>query len=124
MRKIISLILFGLLCINTAALCKEQKALQYKKESVSKAAVKGSQPVKEVTEQKDATKADLNENDILNLDDNSFTITDEQFQEAKNMSELDDSDKSLGTKIINSSHFTVGTPSKTYNPLNKPISGN
>lgn len=123
MKRIISLIIFGLLFVNVQALCKEQKALQYKSEPVQTLKTQENKAVKDAAQQIDTYKNDIDENEVLNLDDNSFTITDEQFQEAKNMAEFDDDNKTLDTKIINSSHFTVGTPSKTYNPLNKSIGG-
>ncbi len=104
MKKIITLILFGLLFINVQAMCEEQTD-----------AVKNQETVPATTSE------NTNVNNNFGFNDDSFTITDEQFQEAKNIANEEEEKPTLETRIINSSHFTVGTPSKTYVPLKKNI---
>ena len=45
-------------------------------------------------------------------------ITDEQLQAAQEIDEIEDK-SSFGAKIINSSHFSSSTATKTYIPINK-----
>ncbi len=45
-------------------------------------------------------------------------ITDEQLQAAQEIDEIEDK-SSFGDKIINSSHFSSNTATKTYIPINK-----
>ena len=45
-------------------------------------------------------------------------ITDEQLQAAQEIDEIEEK-STFGTKIINSSHFSSSTATKTYIPINK-----
>ena len=45
-------------------------------------------------------------------------ITDEQLQAAQEIDDIDDK-SGIDAKIINSSHFSSGTATKTYIPINK-----
>ncbi len=51
---------------------------------------------------------------------NTSYLTDEQLQEAKQIDQIDEK-TSFTSKIINSGHFTSGTASKTYIPINKVL---
>lgn len=54
----------------------------------------------------------------FDFNDNSYYLTDEQLQEAKEIDKIDDN-TSFTSKIINSGHFTSQTATKTYIPINK-----
>lgn len=56
--------------------------------------------------------------DDFNFVDSSNYLTDEQLQEAQEINEIDDN-AGFWAKIINSSHFSSGTATKTYIPINK-----
>lgn len=56
--------------------------------------------------------------DDFNFNDSSSYLTDEQLQEAQEINEIDDN-VGFWAKIINSSHFSSGTATKTYIPINK-----
>ena len=56
--------------------------------------------------------------DDFNFVDSSSYLTDEQLQEAQEINEIDDN-AGFWAKIINSSHFSSGTATKTYIPINK-----
>ena len=56
--------------------------------------------------------------DDFNFVDSSEYLTDEQLQEAQEINEIDDN-AGFWAKIINSSHFSSGTATKTYIPINK-----
>ncbi len=56
--------------------------------------------------------------DDFNFSDSSNYLTDEQLQEAQEINEIDDN-AGFWAKIINSSHFSSGTATKTYIPINK-----
>ena len=96
MRKIISLLLFTLLISNISVLAKEKIS-----------------PVNHTQEYYD-TKADWN----FNFSEASSYLTEEQLQEAQEVNEIDDKSSWLD-KIINSSHFSSKTATKTYIPINK-----
>ncbi len=96
MKKIISLLLFSLLLINVQAYCAEKKA---------------------VSNSNDAAKQELKGFDDLEINDNMFTITDEQFEEAKDTTILPEEKMDFRTRVINSGYFTPETPSRTYIPL-------
>ena len=55
--------------------------------------------------------------DDFNFVDSSSYLTDEQLQEAQEINEIDDN-AGFWAKIINSSHFSSGTATKTYIPIN------
>lgn len=54
----------------------------------------------------------------FNFTDSSNYLTDEQLQDAQEVNEIDDKSSWLD-KIINSSHFSSKTATKTYIPINK-----
>lgn len=51
---------------------------------------------------------------------NTSYMTEEQLQEAKQIDQIEEK-TSFTSKIINSGHFTSGTASKTYIPINKVL---
>ena len=57
--------------------------------------------------------------DDYNFSDASNYLTDEQLQDAQEIDEIDDKDTSFIKKIINSSHFSSNTATKTWIPINK-----
>ncbi len=59
---------------------------------------------------------DLDEN--YNFDDNSYYISDEQLKDIEDINKIED-ETTLETKVINSSHFSSGTATRTYIPINK-----
>ena len=59
---------------------------------------------------------DFDEN--YNFDDNSYYISDEQLKDIEDINKIED-ETTLETKIINSSHFSSGTATRTYIPINK-----
>ena len=61
---------------------------------------------------------DYNFDKEFNFEENSYYITDEQLQDAKEIDEISPK-TDLRTKIINSGHFTSDTATKTYIPINK-----
>lgn len=67
---------------------------------------------------------DNTQNNTYNVsDDFSFdnNITDAQLeQQAKELNKIEDDNNGIDSKIINSSHFSSGTATKTWIPLNKP----
>lgn len=94
MIRFISALLFGLLLLNSAQLfAQEQSSVSTK--SANEETFEG-----------------------YNFNDTSFYITDEQMQEAKEIDQIEEN-SSLTSKIINSSHFTSQTATKTYIPINK-----
>lgn len=97
MNKIISLLLFGLLFTNLSVLAKDRIS-----------------PVAHTDEyyEMNANSQDFNFTNTTNY------LTEEQLQDAQ---EIDEIDEKVGfwQKIINSSHFSSGTATKTYIPINK-----
>lgn len=71
----------------------------------------------------DVTKApDAQENTYNVSDDYNFTsnyITDEQLEAAKSIDKIDDDNAGFWQKLINSSHFSSDTATKTWIPINK-----
>ncbi len=53
-----------------------------------------------------------------NFDENSFNISDEQFKEAQEI-EQDNEKQTFTSKVINSSHFSPSTATKTWIPFRK-----
>lgn len=94
MIRFISALLFGLLFFNSAQLFAQEQS-----------SVSTKSPNEETFEG-------------YNFNDTSFYITDEQMQEAKEIDKIDEN-SSFTSKIINSSHFTSQTATKTYIPINK-----
>ena len=97
MNKIISLLLFSLLISNITVVAKDRIS-----------------PVAHTQEY-----YEMNANDE-NFDFSNTTqyLTEEQLQDAQEIDEIDDK-SGFWAKIINSSHFSSGTATKTYIPINK-----
>lgn len=96
MNKIISLLLFTFLALNISV---------YAKERIS--------PVANTQEY-----YEMNANEEFNFSDSANYLTDKQLQEAQEIHEIDEKTSWLD-KIINSSHFSSKTATKTYIPINK-----
>ena len=96
MIKLISLLFFGLMLLNVnAVMAKEQP-----------------------TAQQNNSRYTYDVNDNYNFDENSFYINDEQSKDSQNIDKIED-ESTFETKIINSSHFSSGTATRTYIPINK-----
>ena len=97
MNKIISLILFALLVLNVSVIAKDRIS-----------------PVAHTEEyyEMNANSEDFNFSNTTNY------LTDEQLQDAQEIHEIEDKSSWLD-KIINSSHFSSQTATKTYIPINK-----
>ncbi len=54
----------------------------------------------------------------FNFDDNSYYVSDEQLKDIEDINKIED-ETNLETKVINSSHFSSGTATRTYIPINK-----
>jgi len=100
MLKFISVSLLCLLCLNTVVLAKD---------NVDKKANKDT---------KAPYSYDID--DDYNFSENSYYVSDEQLEDAKNIDKIEDNTSFL-QKIINSSHFSSGTATKTYIPINKSL---
>ncbi len=57
-------------------------------------------------------------NDNYNFEDNSYYISDEQLKDIEDINKIED-ETNFETKVINSSHFSSGTATRTYIPINK-----
>lgn len=58
------------------------------------------------------------EQEDYNFNNHSYYISDEQLQDAKEIDEIDDKSTFI-QKIINSSHFSSDTATRTWIPINK-----
>ena len=96
MKKTISILLLGFLALNLSVLAKDRIS-----------------PVAHTQEY-----YNMNANQDFNFSDSSNYLTDEQLQDAQEINEIDDKSSWLD-KIINSSHFSSKTATKTYIPINK-----
>lgn len=94
MKKIISLFMFGLLLSLPFGIAKES--------------------IGDV----DNFDTEYDYADDYNFDDNSFYISDEQAQDVKDIDKIEDY-SSFDDKVINSGHFTSGTATRTWIPINK-----
>ncbi len=94
MIRIISFVLFSVLCFNV------QSAFAVKEK------VQPKSPIFQQSE------------DDFDFEKDSYYISDEQLEEAKNIEKIDENTSWL-QKIINSSHFSSNTATKTYIPINK-----
>ncbi len=57
-----------------------------------------------------------------NFEDNSYNVSDEQLQNTSSENILEkDSKVSFWSKVINSSHFSSNTATKTWIPVNKDV---
>lgn len=97
MNKIISLLLFGLLALNLSVFAKER--------------------ISPVSHTQEYYEMNAHEEDY-NFSDGANYLTDEQMQDAQEIDEIDEK-QTLWDKIINSSHFSSNTATKTYIPINK-----
>ena len=96
MTKIISLLILALFIANTQFVLAK---------TTNNAETKANQ-VKTIAEED------------YDFENNSFYISDEQLQQVEEMNEPEEK-TTLDVKIINSSHFSSGTATKTYIPINK-----
>ena len=99
MTKIITLLMFALLVLNAPFVCA--------RESIGENA-------------KDFVYEEYIDDDYdFSTDENSFYISDEQAQEdVKNIDKIDEP-SSFDDKVINSSHFSSGTATRTWIPINR-----
>lgn len=67
----------------------------------------------------DAQENTYNVNDDFNFNDSSYYVTDEQLEAAKSIDKIDDDNAGFLQKLINSSHFSSDTATKTWIPINK-----
>lgn len=61
----------------------------------------------------------FNVSDDYNFNAASQYITDEQLEAAKSIDKIDDDNSGFWQKLINSSHFSSDTATKTWIPINK-----
>lgn len=97
MTKIITLLLLGFLCMNFQTVLADDKKLPANNTNNSQNAV----------------------DENFNFEDNSYYITEEQLQQVKDETSKIDDNAGFEARIINSSHFSSGTATKTWIPLNK-----
>ena len=57
--------------------------------------------------------------DNYDFENNSYNISDEQLKDLENLEKIDDDNAGFLHKIINSSHFSSGTATRTWIPINK-----
>ena len=57
--------------------------------------------------------------DNYDFEANSYNISDEQLKDLENHEKIEDEDAGFLHKIINSSHFSSGTATRTWIPINK-----
>ncbi len=55
----------------------------------------------------------------FSFDENSYTISNEQLEDAQDIDKIEDKDAKFDDKVINSSHFSAGTATRTWIPINK-----
>lgn len=106
MIRVISITLLCMLCMNIPFVSAATKKAKTAAPAVQKAApeVKKETPV---TAQ-----------DEFNFTDGNKYVTDEQLEKVNSRDNLDEGGSWI-ERIINSSHFSSDTPTKTYIPLNK-----
>jgi len=97
MNKIISLLFFSLLIANIPAIAKDRIS-----------------PVANTQEYYEMNANDEN----FDFSDTTQYLSEEQLQDAQEIDNIDDK-SGFWAKIINSSHFSSGTATKTYIPINK-----
>ena len=98
MTKIITLIMFGLLVLNTQIVFAKNKDT--------------------IAQPSNTQNYSYEYDENFNFDENSYNISDEQLQDAKELEKIDDS-SNFDDKVINSSHFSSGTATRTWIPINK-----
>ena len=97
MKKITSLLLFGLLSLNLSVL-----------------AMDGISPVANTPEYDQKFSSE----EEFDFTKNTQYLTDEQLKDAEEVDNIDDK-AGFWAKIINSSHFSPSTATKTYIPIHK-----
>lgn len=95
MTKIISMILFSTLLLSQVTIAKE---------SMINHGLKNS---------------DTYEETDFNFEENSYNISDEQLKDLENMDKIEDEEVGFWQKIINSSHFSSNTATRTWIPINR-----
>lgn len=68
--------------------------------------------------QKENTTYTYESNNEYDFENNSYNISDEQLEDLKNIDKIED-EKGFWVKIINSSHFSSETATRTHIPINK-----
>ena len=96
MKKLLSAIFFGLLVLNFAPVFAKNST--------------GSSTEK--------TQYTYDVEEDFNFDDNSYYVSDEQLKDIEDINKIED-ETNFETKVINSSHFSSGTATRTYIPINK-----
>ena len=96
MKKILSIVFFGLLMFNVPSVFA---ANSY-----------------DNSKEKSQYTYDVDED--FNFEDNSYYISDEQLKDIEDINKIED-ETNFETKVINSSHFSSGTATRTYIPINK-----
>jgi len=95
MTKIISMILFSTLLLSQVTIAKE---------SMINHGLKNN---------------DTYEETDFNFEENSYNISDEQLKDLENMDKIEDEEVGFWQKIINSSHFSSNTATRTWIPINR-----
>jgi len=93
MKKLTSIFLFGLLLISTSSVMAQDQTV---KQNNSQYTV----------------------SDDYNFENNSYNISDEQLQDTSDINKIEDN-ATFWQKLINSSHFSSNTATRTYIPINK-----
>ncbi len=99
MSKIITLIMFSLLLLNTQNVFAKQKDTLAQPSNTQ------------------SYSYDIDED--FNFDENSYNISNEQSEDAQDMDKIEDKGAGFDDKVINSSHFSSGTATRTWIPINK-----
>ena len=103
MKKIASILLFGLLALNTQVIFAADTKTPVNEQAVQNKTKSFDEAVKD-----------------YNFEDNSYqNISDEQLQEIQDINKIDDNSGGFWSKVINSGHFSSNTATKTYIPINK-----
>ena len=97
MNKAISILLFALLTLNLSVFAKDRIS-----------------PVAHTQEYYEMNASDEN----FDFSNTTQYLTDEQLQDAQEIDNIEDN-AGFWAKIINSSHFSPNTATKTYIPINK-----
>ncbi|MBQ7287650.1 MAG: hypothetical protein IJW73_07820 [Candidatus Gastranaerophilales bacterium] len=97
MKKIACILFFGLLTLNLSVFAKDRIS-----------------PVAHTQEYYDMNAMD----EDFDFSNTQQYLTEEQLQEAQEIDNIDDN-SGFWAKIINSSHFSPNTATKTYIPINK-----
>ena len=68
--------------------------------------------------QKERTNYTYESDYEYDFENNSYNISDEQLEDIKNIDKIEE-ESGMDIKVINSSHFSSGTATRTYIPINK-----